>query len=92
MHCSMTIQDMKSFMINFDGSSLVQALGVLQLEYVTVASVQKQIGSEMSFSMAKKMVDMMIDDGYIERTASNRRMGEYELICFCLWTLGKNKS
>ncbi|KAJ7533667.1 hypothetical protein O6H91_13G059600 [Diphasiastrum complanatum] len=47
----------------------------LPLEYVSVAQLQSKLQGEVNQSTARKLMDKMAIDGFIEETASNRRMG-----------------
>lgn len=57
------------------------------MEYVTIAGVQSKFGGEISFTVAKKMLDRMAEEGYIKQTASNRRMGNTTLKTSNSWKL-----
>jgi hypothetical protein len=71
---------------------VLQALQhALSLQYVSAAKVHNKLGKEVTLTEAKKLVERMAADGYIEVVASDKRKGEESLLrllffdfsCFC---------
>ena len=56
---------------------LLQALyHALPMDYVTIAKLQGKLDGEASLNTVRKLMDKMVQDGYI-KNSGNRRLGNY---------------
>eukprot|EP00249_Psilotum_nudum_P034437 c53490_g1_i1 orf=855-1352(+) len=47
----------------------------LQMEYITIVQLQSKMGGEVNQTAARKLIEKMASDGFVEEMPSNRRMG-----------------
>lgn len=56
---------------------LLQALYyALPLDYVTISQLQTNLGNEINYLATRKLVEKMVNEGYVEGTMANRKMGK----------------
>lgn len=67
---------------------LLQALyHALPMDYVTIAKLQGKLDGEANQNTVRKLIDKMVQDGYI-KNSSNRRLGKY--LNFSVWSLRRS--
>ncbi|MCO5556468.1 hypothetical protein L7F22_010017 [Adiantum nelumboides] len=63
-------------MITLEDPIYIKALYItLPLDYITISHLQLSLGKTLNFSATRKLIERMVNEGYVEETAANRKIG-----------------
>ncbi|XP_051121256.1 meiosis-specific protein ASY1 [Andrographis paniculata] len=72
----LAIHDGKAATVNVDNTYMKALYHTLPMTYITVAKLQNKFEGQINQNMARKFIDRMTQDGFIEASSNNRRLGK----------------